>query len=269
MHNFLRIPSTFLIILVFLIATIVAANAEERIERSDLAEIFERQNIEGTFVLYDVSSDRLILVNAARAAVQKFPASTFKVANSLIALETSVVKDENEIIPYDGKPQLIKSWEHDMSMRDAIKISNVPIYQELARRIGIDNYGKWLGLLNYGNTQIGMDVETFWLQGPLKINAIEQVNFLAKLANKKLPLSSRSQSIVRDILKQEQKNNKILFAKTGWSSAPTPQIGWYVGWVESKDGLFTFALNIDISSRADARKRKAIAKTLLNMLGIY
>lgn len=269
MKNFSHISSVSLVFLAFLTALSFEVCAEERVERSDLVEIFERQNVKGTFVLYDISNDRLVLVNSARATVRKFPASTFKIANSLIALETGVVKDENEIIPYGGKPQRIKSWQHDMSMRGAIKISNVPVYQELARRVGIDRYQKWLNLLNYGNARIGKDVETFWLQGPLTISAVEQVRFLAKLATKELPFSPRSQSIVQDILKQEQKDGKILFAKTGWSSAPTPQIGWYVGWVESKGETFTFALNIDISSRADARKRKAIAKALLNKLGIY
>jgi len=66
------------------------------------------------------------------------PASTFKIANTIIALETGVVKDENEIIPYGGRP--FKHWEKDMSMREAIALSAVPIYQELARRIGLERY---------------------------------------------------------------------------------------------------------------------------------
>lgn len=269
MKNFSRLLLNSLVFLVLLITLNLEANTQERIERSDLAEIFDNQNVDGTFVLYDISNNRMVFVNTARASVRKFPASTFKVANSLIALEIGVIKDENEIIPYGGKSQPIKSWERDMSMRDAIKISNVPVYQELARRIGIDRYKRWLASLNYGNAQVGKDVETFWLKGPLAISAVEQVKFLAKLANKDLPFSSRSQSIVRDIFKIEQKNNKILFVKTGWSSAPTPQIGWYVGWVESKNSVFAFALNIDISSRADVKKRRAIARTLLSKLGIY
>ena len=211
----------------------------------------------------------LVIVNPARAASRLYPASTFKIANSLIALESKVVRDEMEIIPFGGEPQPIKSWEIDMSMHEAIKISNVPVFQELARRIGNSNYEKWLRKLNYGNQQVGLDVETFWLQGPLRISAIEQVKFLSALANKKLIMSSRSQKIVADIIRLETKGKRILFGKTGWSSAPSPQTGWFVGWVENERGIFSFALNIDINTKSDARKRKILAKKLLEILDIY
>ena len=268
----MRLPSKLaIIILVFLLAISFQSTllrAEQRIERPDLIAVFERSGTNGTFALYDVSKGQLTLVNASRASEQKFPASTFKIANGLIALETGVVKDENEIIPYGGRPQPIKRWEQDMSMRDAIKISNVPVYQELARRIGQKRYAKWLEQLQYGNRQTGDDVETFWLKGPLTISAIEQVEFLVKLAERKLPVSERSQSIVADIIRLEKSPAGTLYGKTGWSSSPTPDIGWFVGWVENKRGLFAFALNMDIRSNADAPLRKSIAKTLLRKLGV-
>src|SRR5688572_19794847 len=67
--------------------------ASEMQERADLASIFKEQNVPGTFVLYDPAADRIITVNAKRAERRFIPASTFKIANSLIALETGVVKD--------------------------------------------------------------------------------------------------------------------------------------------------------------------------------
>ena len=84
------------------------ANAAEMQERADLAAIFQEQNVPGAFVLYDVAGDRYVTVNGKRAETRYVPASTFKIANSLIALETGVVKDENEIVPYGGKPQRMK-----------------------------------------------------------------------------------------------------------------------------------------------------------------
>jgi len=238
-------------------------------ERSDLAEIFERHNAVGTFALHDISNDQLVLVNSNRAAERWFPASTFKIANSLLALETGVIADENEVIPYGGKPQMFKSWERNMSIRDGIKISNVPVFQELASRIGIDRYQKWLAVLHYGNAQIGEDVRTFWLKGPLKVSPIEQVRFLSKLAQKKLPLSQRSQTVVTEIIRLENKGTSVLYGKTGWSGASSPEIGWFVGWVEGEKGIFTFAMNMDIVSKRDAKKRKFLVKLLLNRLGVY
>ena len=104
-------------------------------ERPDLDAVFRDQGAVGTSMLYDAAADSLTAVNRARAETRYVPASTFKIANSLIALETGVVQDESEIVPYGGKPQPIKAWERDMSIREAIAMSNVPIYQEIARHV--------------------------------------------------------------------------------------------------------------------------------------
>jgi beta-lactamase class D len=245
------------------------ARAAQTEDRDELNGAFQEQGVAGTFVLYDVAADRLVRVNGTRAGTRYIPASTFKIANSLIALETGGVKDENEIIPYGGKPQPFKQWEKDMSMREAIAISAVPIYQELARRVGLEGYRDWLGRLSYGNREVGGNVERFWLDGPLQISAAEQVTFVAALAQKKLPVSARAQAIVRDILKIEVKDGRALYAKTGWGISTEPQIGWWTGWIEDDDKLRAFALNIDIDTVDDARKRQEIGKAIMAKLGVY
>ena len=67
-----------------------------------------------------------------------------------------------------------------MGLRKAIAISNVPIYQELARRIGLERMKHYLKSFEYGNTDTGEIIDRFWLDGPLEISALEQVNFLKK-----------------------------------------------------------------------------------------
>ena len=109
----------------------------------------------------------------------------------------------------------------------------------------------------------------FWLDGPLQISAMEQARFVARLAQGKLPLSERSQRIVRDILRVEEKGGAALFAKTGWASGPTPpMIGWWVGWVEREGRVYAFALNIDMASADEAAKRMVIGRSLLARLGV-
>lgn len=185
-----------------------AALAAGSTERADLDAVFAENGVAGTFVLYDVATDHLTLINAKRAERRFVPASTFKIANTIIALETGVVKDENEIIPYGGQPQPFKTWEKDMSMREAIALSAVPIYQELARRIGLERYREWLPRLDFGNRQTGTIVDTFWLDGPLEISAVEEARFVARLAQQKLDASIRSQSIARDIIRLESRDGK-------------------------------------------------------------
>lgn len=239
------------------------------VERPDLAAVFAQHGTPGTLVLYDVSADRLTVVDRARAARPYVPASTFKIPNSLIALETGAVKDEREVIPYGGKPQPFPQWERDMDMRDAIRASSVPVYQEIARRVGRKRMQANLDRLQYGNRRIGTVVDRFWLDGPLRISAMEQVRFLARLAQGQLPLAERSQRIVRDILRVEEKGGTTLYAKTGWWSGRTPpMIGWWVGWVERDGHVYAFALNIDMASADDTPKRLTIGRSLLAQLGV-
>jgi beta-lactamase class D len=237
-------------------------------ERADLEAVFAENGLAGTFVLYDVAADHLTLVDGKRAGRRFVPASTFKIANTIIALETGVVKDENEIIPYGSQPQPFKTWEKDMSMREAIALSAVPIYQELARRIGLDRYREWLARLDFGNRQTGTIVDTFWLDGPLEISAVEEARFVARLAQQKLDASVRSQSIARDIIRLESRDGRVLYGKTGWRFSSAPNLGWWTGWVEQHGKISAFSLNIDMPAATDAPKRVAIGKTILSKLGV-
>lgn len=267
-HRSFLIRCLFVTICMMLTGTLHSL-AQDTVIHNDKSDIFREYKTTGTFVLLDVRRNALHLVNSTRAHQPFIPASTFKIANSLIALETGVIKDENEIIPYGGGRTFIKAWAEDMPLRRAFAISNVPVYQELARRIGLDRYRKWLDRLDYGNQSPGQNVETFWLRGPLEISAIDQAKFIAKLAQRQLPLSDRAQSIVADISLLEAKENKKLHGKTGWTTTPHPDIGWFVGWVEMGADIYAFALNIDMASRDDAKKRRLIAEKLLAAFGVY
>jgi len=243
-------------------------SAASSTERADLEAVFAENGLAGTFVLYDVAADHLTLVDGKRAGRRFVPASTFKIANTIIALETGVVKDENEIIPYGGQPQPFKTWEKDMSMREAIALSAVPIYQELARRIGLERYREWLARLDFGNRQTGTIVDTFWLDGPLEVSAVEEARFVARLAQQKLDASVHSQSIARDIIRLESRDGRVLYGKTGWRFSSAPNLGWWTGWVEQHGKISAFSLNIDMPAATDAPKRVAVGKTMLSRLGV-
>lgn len=259
------VTSLFIAILVFT----KPVHATEIIERKDLLSLFEKYKVTGAFALYEPAKDQLMLVNPERAKTRMIPASTFKIANSLIVLETGIVKDENEVLPYGGKRQHFKAWEKDMPLTQAFKISNLPIYQELAHKADFETYKTWLKKLEYGNQSLGGDITLFWLKGPLKISAVEQAKFISKLAKSQLPVSERTHQIVRKISKVETKGQRTLYAKTGWTLAPNPDLGWYVGWVDGDNGTYSFALNIDIINKSDVPKRKELARALLSELGIF
>ena len=234
-------------------------------EASELAEIFKANGVGGTFVLFDRETDTMLVWNEARAKERFAPASTFKIANSLIGLDVGAVKDVEEVLPYGGKPQWIKAWEQDMNLRDAIKISNVAIYQELARRIGIERMRDGVKKLGYGNMEIGQVVDRFWLDGPLAISAVEQTEFLSRLVDGKLPVSAEAMRAVKEITLLEKTDTYELHGKTGWLF--DKQLGWWVGWIEHGGKSYPFALNIDVKEAADAEKRIPIGRECLKALG--
>ncbi len=245
------------------------ARAIEWLDNPELGKLFSDAGVEGTFVLYDVDANRLIGHNQLRAETRFVPASTFKIVNSLIGLAVGAVDSVDEPLPYGGQPQMIKDWERDMGLREAIKLSNVPIYQALARRIGHARMQEGLANLDYGNAEIGDKVDRFWLDGPLRISAVEQSVFLARLARDQLPLSGDVQAKVREIVMLEQSGDRTLYGKTGWLNAPNSDTGWWVGWVTNGQHVYSFALNIDIAQAADAPKRVELGKACLKALGIF
>lgn len=238
-------------------------------ERPDLARYFKQAGTTGTWAVLDSATSKLTVVDRRRAERRYSPASTFKIPNSLIALETGAVKDIDEVLPYGGKPQRRKEWEHDMNLRDAIRVSHLPIYREVARRIGLARMNEWIAKLHYGNEMLGPQVDEFWVNDTLKISAVEQVRFLSRLAQRTLPMSARSQDMVHDITLIEKTPAYALHAKTGWYYEPKLSIGWWVGWVALADGsMKSFALNIDMHGEADVAKRIPLGRALLAQMDI-
>lgn len=256
----------FLSIIITLLTFHVHAAGWE--ESQKVGEIFKNAGVNGTFVLYDVSTQTYIGHNRARAEKQFVPASTFKIANTLIGLLVGAVSSVDEVFPYGGQPQPFKAWEKSMGLREAITLSNVPVYQALAQRIGLERMRDNVQNIDYGNKVIGTVVDRFWLDGPLTISAVEQTYFLGRLAQGQLPIPEEFQESVREIILIEEGNNWSLYGKTGWENAPEPGIGWWVGWVVKEGSIYAFALNIDIQNETDAIKRLEIGKASLIALEI-
>lgn len=130
---------------------------------------FQKRGIEGCFILHDVKHDTCIIYNKSRARQHFLPASTFKIPNSLIALECEVIGDENEIILWDSVERNISIWNKNHNLQTGIKYSVVWFYQELARRIGEERMQSWVKAMDYGNMEIGNKIDNFWLEGELRI----------------------------------------------------------------------------------------------------
>lgn len=256
-----------LLFAVMLLPACVLAQAAEWKESAQLSQLFKREGVNATFIVHDLAADTYTVHDRQRAQTRYVPASTFKIANSLIGLSAGVVDNVDQVLPYGGGPTRRPEWAQDMSLRDAIRVSNVPVYQGLARRIGIERMRAGLRSFEYGNMDPGAVVDTFWLDGPLAISALEQTVFLDKLVQDKLPVPKAAMAAVRAILRQE--GSAELYAKTGWGAPPGGgDIGWWVGWVKKDGKLYTFALNLDITDNETGAKRVPLGKASLQALGL-
>src|SRR5205085_12519179 len=169
--------------------------APQRYEiREGLARHFTDDGTAGTFVGYKTDDYLIIASDKDRSGQEALPASTFKIPNSLIALETGVVGDsDQDIFKWDGVVRSIEAWNRDHTMRTAIAASAVPVYQEIARRIGAERMQKHVDLFEYGNRNIGGGIDQFWLTGNLRIDPIQQIDFVDRLRRGALLVSKRSQ----------------------------------------------------------------------------
>lgn len=261
------------LIFIFSFSIISCQDTQNNKEEKIIENIFTDNKANGTFVLYGVKENKFIIYNADRAKKRFSPASTFKIFNSLIALHERVLKNVDEVFyKYKGEKVFLESWAKDSNLRYAISVSQVPAYKELARKIGFEKMKANITKLKYGNEDIGKRVDDFWLDGSLKISAVEQVQLLAKLSQNKLPYSADIQKAVATIIILEENESYILHGKTGLSlNNDGKDIGWFVGWLEKKSNgnIYVFALNIDNENSTYLEKRIDITKEILNNLKVY
>lgn len=259
-----RLPSPLLLLFASL-----GASAAETVNRHDWQRHFDARGVRGTFVLFQPERDRYSVLDESRARERFLPASTFKIANALIGLELGSITDENEVFRWDGKPKRMPAWERDHTLASGMRESVIWMFQEVARRTGKARMKEWVERLEYGNRNIAGGIDLFWLQGALRISAVEQVQFLHKLAEGRLPATQRAQRLVRNALVVEKTRDYTLYAKTGTVDSGRNAIAWWIGWIEKKGRpVAYFAMNIDPVACTVFADRFVIGRAILQEAGM-
>jgi beta-lactamase class D len=237
-----------------------------------LKKYFDENKVDGCFTMLSNNDGKVTVYNLKTDTTRYTPASTFKIANSLIGLETGVISDEKMVIKWDGIKRWNEDWNKDLTMEQAFKVSSVPYYQEVARRIGKDTMRLWLDSLNYGNKNTGNKIDSFWLDNHLKISADEQLGLVKRLYFDQLPFQKRTQQIVRDLMLQEENTSYSLSYKTGLGIDENKNsIGWMVGWIEENKHPYFFVTMVKSPDASVDMKtvRLNITKAILKQLGFF
>jgi beta-lactamase class D len=260
-----------------------ACNTQNVTQDESLKKYFDEAGVQGTFGIFDNAQGQFTVYNLVRFRDSAYlPASTFKIFNSLAALGTGVIFSDTVVVPWDKVVRTgpggdtMSQWNKDMDMREAFAVSNVPFYQEMARRIGKDTMQMLLDSVGFGRRydtfRIADNIDRFWLDNSLKVTADEQLGFVKRLYFKQLPFQNREQEIVKNLMIRERNDKYLLAYKTGWGTTEAgAQLGWIVGWIEENKHVYPFVLNIESADKNInmVEVRLGVLKGILGQLGFF
>ncbi len=273
-------------VVVFLLPAILflsSCSSNNVIEDNSLKKYFDSAGVSGSFGLFDNGQGKFTIYNLRAFKDSAYlPASTFKIVNSLVGIETGRISNVNMVIKWDGITRFYPlgdtavGWNKDLTMKEAFQASAIPYYQEVARRIGKDTMQRWLDTLGYGRRyrtfRILNNLDTFWLDNSVKVTADEQLGLVKKLYFEQLPFFKSTQQTVRNLMLHEENSNYKLSYKTGWGFSDKGQsIGWVIGWIEENKHPYFFALQVSANNpKYDMRPaRTAILQGILQELGFF
>jgi beta-lactamase class D len=227
---------------------------------------------EATMVILDQTEQSFIILNEKRAAVQYSPFSTHKIPHSIIVLEAGLVPSIDSPLYWDKEtyPQedwWPKSWMGNHTLRSAIRVSLVPAYRDLARKAGTEMMKDYLHRFSYGNADLSSGLDGYWLNGSLKISAMEQVYFLRAFYHDQLGLKRSTTQGVKEILVRDQTAEFIISYKTGTGIIDYESgraLAWLVGYIEKNESVYFFAFNMHA-----ANFEEAVAERLDTAMSIF
>lgn len=235
--------------------------------------IEEEPGITGSILIFNASNNEYWSNDKALAKKGFIPASTFKIPNSIIALENGLIQSDTSIIKWDGKKRRMKIWEQDLTLRDAFQYSCVPCYQEFARKTGVESMQSYVRKFQYGDMKIDTSsLDKFWLEGESTISPMQQIGFLKSLYDQVLPVSKHTYEVMKKVMLVKQSDEYTLSGKTGWAMRDETNVGWYVGYIEKGQEVYFFATLLQPDSTFDLKKfpqvRKDITIKAFKKLGV-
>jgi len=235
---------------------------------SIIGEYTHSRAVDGTVVVCSLRTDKTFVYDAKRSRVRYLPASTFKILNSLILLQEGAVKNEKDVVRWDGVSRDIPAWNADQTMQSAFASSCVWFYHECSKKLSVQKYNSWLTLAGYGNMTAGSNDKPFWLYGSLRISAEEQINVMKNFYFEKYPFKKEYYCAVKAMMVADKNDAYVLRAKTGTTPAENkPVIGWYVGYVETGKDVWFFACNIDMKGPEYGGYRREMTYRALKAIG--
>jgi beta-lactamase class D len=221
---------------------------------NSLQRYFDSAGVKGSFGFFDNGQGHFTIYNLPRYRDSAYqPAGTFDIVQSLVALQTGVVKD-------------------DSSVRQGFQSGDQTIFRDLAGRLGKDSLKKWIDTVHYGNRDVSGALDSFWSNNHLKLTSDEQLGLMKRLYFDQLPFFNRPQKLVRDMMPLESNSIYRLAYKTGRGIKEDGHaIGWVLGWVEENKHPYFFVVNLETedTTRDLTAIGLHIVKSILRPMGFF
>ena len=232
------------------------------ISYENLESYFDGQ--EGSFVLYSQNQDHYTIYNKSASTARVSPNSTYKIYSALAALEAGVIESSNSSRQWDGTKYAFSQWNRRQTLRSAMQNSVNWYFQGLDQQMGQDALQDFYHKIGYGNENLNGGISSYWMESSLKISPLEQTMLLTDFYENQWHLKESSVSAVKDALLISQNKGVRLSGKTGTGMKDGREMsGWFIGYVESPQGLFVFALNLQGESGASGSRAAQIALRIL------
>lgn len=248
-----------------------------------LQRYFDSAGVKGSFGLFDNGHGHFTICSLSRFSDSFYtPASTFDIVQSLIAIQTGVVKDETSMV-FSGDSAMKMdtvhpqpaTWMPAMTLEKAFRTggdTGQVAFSSLAEELGKDTLKKWIDSLQYGNKAMDPYMDAFWRDNTLKINCDQQLGLVEKLYFGKLDFFQRTQEIVRRMMTHERNSVFSLSYKTAQGKTSDGHaIGWVMGWEEENKHPYFFVVNLESADPAKDLRQTGleIAKKILQQEGFF
>ena len=217
----------------------------KRIDVKGFGDIIDSNDLSGSIVFFEESTNTWFSNDFDWADKRRLPASTFKIVNSIIGLETNVVSDTGIQFKWDSSQDRRKMWRKDFDLHGAFHASCLPCYQELATNVGLETMQQYVDRLSYGDMIVdSSSLDNFWIKGESGVSQVEQIDFLQRLYSHQLPVSVSTIDKMKKLMVIDSNANYKLSGKTGWGFHNDQDNGWFVGYIEKDDNTYFFATNV-------------------------
>lgn len=207
----------------------------------------------GCFLLYDLKTEKFVVEKGNTCKEEIVACSTFKVPLAVMAFDSGVLKDEKQVLKWDGtKYTMVEAWNGDHNAETWMKNSVVWFSQRLTPMMGQKRTQEYLTKFEYGNKDLSAGLTDAWIEKPtapktLAISPYGQIAFMKKLWQGTLPASQRAMLLTKKIMFLETSPKGFdLSGKTGsnfYDDERKLHLGWFIAHVKKGEKEYLSVMN--------------------------